>query len=231
MSDDEKQLGVEDVKRASRPSTTAALCNPAGYSYDSAESTVAHRVLLPMVVNLLRSETRGHRRVFDLGCGNGAVARHLADLGFTVTGVDPSEQGIGWARQADPSLDLHVGSAYDDLSGSFGRFPIVVSLEVVEHLYFPRKYARSVFDLLEPGGVAIISTPYHGYMKNLALALTNRMDQHFTALWDHGHIKFWSRRTLRGLLEEAGFREISFRRVGRIPMLAMSMIAVARKPR
>ncbi len=68
----------------------------------------------------------------------------------------------------------------------------MISLEVVEHLYFPRKFARTVYDLLEPGGTAIISTPYHGYWKNLVMALTGTMDAHFTALWDHGHIKFWS---------------------------------------
>lgn len=63
------------------------------------------------------------------------------------------------------------------------------------------------------------------------LAITGRMDAHLTALWDHGHIKFWSMRTLAILLEEAGFCDIRFERVGRIPALAKSMIAVARKPR
>lgn len=104
-----------------------------------------------------------------------------------------------------------------------------MSLEVVEHVYFPRKYVATLYDLLEPGGVAIISTPYHGYWKNLALALTGKMDDHFTALWDYGHIKFWSFKTLRLLLEEAGFRDISFQRIGRIPILAKSMLAIARK--
>ena len=78
--------------------------------------------------------------------------------------------------------------------------------------------------------MAIISTPYHGYWKNLALALSGRMDAHFTALWDHGHIKFWSRRTLGDLLREAGFVDIRFWRVGRVPALAKSMIVMARKP-
>jgi hypothetical protein len=45
--------------------------------------------------------------------------------------------------------------------------------------------------------------------------------------WDHGHIKFWSIKTLSVLLEEAGFKKIEFYRVGRLPLLAMSMIAVA----
>ena len=55
------------------------------------------------------------------------------------------------------------------------------------------------------------------------------MDRHFTALWEHGHIKFWSIATLAELLREAGFKDVRFLRVGRIPALAKSMIAIARK--
>ncbi len=75
-----------------------------------------------------------------------------------------------------------------------------------------------------------MSTPYHGYWKNLAMAVTGKLDAHFTALWDGGHIKFWSMRTLRALLEEAGFVDVEFTLVGRIKPLAKSMIAVARRP-
>lgn len=55
------------------------------------------------------------------------------------------------------------------------------------------------------------------------------MDAHFTALWDGGHIKFWSIATLGALLEEAGFTDLRFERVGRIPALAKSMICAARR--
>lgn len=57
------------------------------------------------------------------------------------------------------------------------------------------------------------------------------MDAHFTALWDHGHIKFWSIRTLGELLREAGFVDLRFVRVGRVPALAKAMIVMARRPR
>jgi len=148
-----------------------------------------------------------------------------------VTGVDPSIEGIQQAKAEFPNLKLENGSAYDDLAAIYGQFPVLLSLEVVEHVYAPRQYAKTAFDLLEPGGNAIISTPYHGYWKNLAMALSGKMDAHYTALWDHGHIKFWSMRTLGELLREAGFVDIRFERVGRLPTLAKSMIAIARKPK
>ncbi len=173
---------------------------------------------------------RDRRRVFELGCGNGAFSHELSRRDWTVTGIDPSQSGINEARKGGHG-EFHVASAYDDLASRFGTFPTVVSLEVVEHVYDPRKYTRTVYSLLEPGGVALISTPYHGYWKNLALALTGRMDAHFTALWDHGHIKFWSIATLNQLLTEVGFEVLRFHRVGRVSILAKSMIVVARRPR
>ena len=207
-----------------------------GYCYSHAELGHQHAYLLPTLFRLLDGfwlgdgHGDGQRRLFELGCGNGSVANVLAQRGWDVTGVDPSVEGIDQARAAYPGLRLECGSAYDDLASRYGQFPVVLSLEVVEHVYAPRDYARTVFDLLSPGGVAIVSTPYHGYWKNLALALTGRMDRHFTALWDHGHIKFWSMATLGELLREAGFADVRFERVGRVPALAKSMIALARRP-
>jgi 2-polyprenyl-3-methyl-5-hydroxy-6-metoxy-1,4-benzoquinol methylase len=163
-----------------------------GYHYTSAELNQSHDILLPTVLRLLGELPLPIKEkcLFELGCGNGIVAHELTRRGWDVTGVDPSEERIQQARETYPDLKLQNGSAYDDLSGKYGQFPVVLSLEVVEHVYAPRDYACTTFDLLSGGGTAILSTPYHGYYKNLALALTGRMDKHFTALWDHGHIKF-----------------------------------------
>ena len=195
-------------------------------AYHSEALGCAHEYLVPAVEDLVQRLRPG--RIFDLGCGNGSVANRLSRYA-PVTGVDISESGVRIANEAFPQLKVKVGSAYNNLSSLYGQFPLVVSLEVIEHLYDPRSFARNLFDLVEPGGSAVVSTPYHGYWKNLSLAVSGRFDRHFTALWDGGHIKFWSVRTLRALLAEAGFAPISFMRVGRIPTFAKSMIAVARK--
>ena len=206
-----------------------------GYIYKSSDFTGAHSYLLPALAKEVKaafhSQPDQPKRLFDLGCGNGSVAGYLHDIGYEVVGVDPSHEGIKIAGETRPDMRLEVGSAYDDLAKKYGRFACVYSLEVVEHVYAPRDYAATLFDLTEPGGTAIVSTPYHGYIKNLAMAVTGKLDAHFTVLWDHGHIKFWSIRTLTTLLQEAGFENIRFVRVGRVPMLAKSMIAIASRPK
>ncbi len=201
-----------------------------GYKFESAGPTWASQYLWTPMLATVRAELPNGGRIFEVGCGNGAAAQKLAELGYDVTGIDPSEGGIAIAQRDMPKAKLAVGSAYDDLASTYGTYPLVVSLEVVEHLFWPRKFATTVYDLLEPGGLAIISTPYHGYLKNLMLAVFDKFDSHWTPLWDGGHIKFWSERTLRTLLVETGFTEVRFLRAGRVPPLAKSMIALARKP-
>lgn len=197
-----------------------------GCEYQSGSYSCAHGYLLPAVERIVAAIKP--ERVFDLGCGNGVVANRLSKYA-PVTGVDISASGVRIAQQSFPHLNIHTGSVYDDLARQYGTFAIVVSLEVIEHLFDPRTYANRLFDLVKPGGIAVVSTPYHGYWKNLALALAGKFDDHFSALWDGGHVKFWSVKTLGVLLKEVGFCEVEFLRVGRIAPLAKSMIAIAHK--
>ena len=150
----------------------------------------------------------------------------LSKRGFDVTGVDTSASGIEHAQASFPHVRCEVGSVYEDLAARFGSFDLVVSLEVIEHCLEPRAFAKTFLSLIARGGVGFLSTPYHSYLKNVALAVSGKMDSHFTALWDGGHIKFFSVKTLDTLLREAGAQQVRFERVGRIPQLAKWMIAV-----
>jgi 2-polyprenyl-3-methyl-5-hydroxy-6-metoxy-1,4-benzoquinol methylase len=201
----------------------------ASYEYRDTAPTWANAYLWPVLKDILAQQIFSPRRAFDLGCGSGATANMLSDLGFDVTGVDLSETGITLGRQSFPHLKLHIGNVYDDLAEIYGQFPLVVSLEVIEHCYDPRRFAKTFYDLISVGGLGVLSTPYHGYVKNLALALTGKWDKHLTVLWPGGHIKFFSPATLRSLLVEAGFKGIRIIRVGRLSPLAKSMIAVVCK--
>ncbi|HEV7765457.1 MAG TPA: hypothetical protein VGQ76_10680 [Thermoanaerobaculia bacterium] len=80
--------------------------------------------------------------------------------------------------------------------------------------------------MLAPGGIGIISTPYHGYLKNLAVVASGRFDRHFDPLWEGGHLKFFTLAKLHELFEESGFTRYELHRVGRVPLLAKSVLAV-----
>lgn len=197
------------------------------YGWDSTAEKCSQAYLAGPVEAALRNA--GAARILDLGCGNGAFSHHLQRSGYRVLGCDADAGGIALARQGDSGAEFRQFSVYDDPQslGTAG-FDAVVATEVVEHLFHPSALPRFAAAVLKPGGRLVVTTPYHGYLKNLLLSLAGKWDSHHTALWDGGHIKFWSRRTLTQLLEANGFEVIGFAGAGRGYGLWKSMVVTAR---
>lgn len=189
--------------------------------------TPAHAYLVPKVLSLVPP---GARRIVDVGCGNGFLAGVLASHGYEVVGVEPSLDGLAQARAAHPAVRFEQGLVDLQLAERIGGdFDVVIATEVIEHLTAPRELLRLGARLLRPGGRMLVSTPYHGYLKNLALSVSGAWDGHFDVGWDGGHIKFFSASTLRKMLLECGFDAVEFAYAGRTVWLWKSMIAVALK--
>lgn len=200
------------------------------FVWDVDGNTHSHDLLLQPVLRALTPHQP--KRLLDLGCGNGAFTRVLAQQGYLVDGCDGSSSGLDIARRNNPDLQFwqHDFSHVWPNERS-GLYDAVVSTEVIEHLLLPRGLLHAAMQALRPGGVLVLSAPYHGYLKNLALAVTGQFDQHWHPLRDFGHIKFFSRATLTALVRECGFVDIQYATAGRIPVLAKSMIVSGSKPK
>lgn len=201
------------------------------YGFESATPSHVHAGISRAIFQLAALLAPG-TRVLDIGCGPGVLCGDFQRRGCQVVGVDLSESGITLARQTFPGCRFELLGVNEVSLDRLGEAPfdLVVSTEVVEHLYAPRQLTRAAYDALRPGGHFIVTTPYHGYLKNLGIALANHWDVHADPLWDGGHVKLFSRRTLGKLLTEAGFRDLRFRGVGRVPYLWMSMVFAGVKP-
>jgi 2-polyprenyl-3-methyl-5-hydroxy-6-metoxy-1,4-benzoquinol methylase len=189
-----------------------------------------HRHFLPKIFDLA-GPLRPGLRVLDVGCGNGYTCGEFIRRGCDVVGIDLSEQGLAWARRTYPEGRFELLSAESDILSHLNvpPFDLIVSTEVVEHLYAPRRWAAACYNALSSRGMFICTTPYHGYLKNLAIALLGKWDRHANPLWDGGHIKLWSRSSLSSLLQDVGFEEIRIQGAGRMPGLWMTMVASAVK--
>ena len=108
-----------------------------------------------------------------------AAAMARSSLSFrTATGElhgsDLSPTGIEIARKTFPNINFFLAdgqSLYSDFLTTVGPVDVVISTEVIEHVYDPRGFLRNCYDLLKPGGIIILTTPYHGYTSRIFSSL------------------------------------------------------------
>lgn len=200
------------------------------YGWASSEGPHSCDYISPEVLTILKKLSAV--RIADIGSGNGKLCSQMFDKGFDVVGIEADAEGAQIASANYPEIPFYKMAVEDSTNPLLARekpFDTVVSTEVIEHLYLPHLLPIFAHKILTDNGHLIITTPYHGYLKNLALSLFGKWDDHFTVLWPGGHIKFWSRRTLTTMLEKHGFEVIGFSGVGRVAFLWKSMIVIAKK--
>jgi 2-polyprenyl-3-methyl-5-hydroxy-6-metoxy-1,4-benzoquinol methylase len=200
---------------------------PLDYGYTHTHPTWDHSIILPPIVQALR-HMPPNGALLDIGCGNGALLAEIRTLGsWNLCGIEMSESAVSLAR--GQGFDVRLGDATVDPATLFEphTFDLIISAEVIEHVYDPRALLGQARTLLRPQGRLVLTTPYHGYLKNLFIAMLGKSDSHFNPLWDCGHIKFWSRATLSAALAEATFHKIEFYGAGRFPYLWKSMVLTA----
>lgn len=197
------------------------------YVYEAGTATADHAVLLPALLDALKAA--GARRVLDLGCGNGSLTKRVIASGYEVVGTEMSESGLDFARANNPGVEFFQQDISDPLPPEWhGVFDTVLCAEVIEHLLLPREVFHRAREATGGKGQLIVTTPYHGYLKNLAIAATGKFDKHYMVHIDYGHIKFFSVPTLTAMTRECGWEPLRWGYAGRIKPLAMSMLMTAR---
>ncbi len=93
--------------------------------------------------------------------------------------------------------------------------------EVIEHVADVAPWLSEVRRVLRPRGRLLLTTPQHGPLTLLRLAASRRrFAEHFEPRSDH--VRFYSRRTLRALLDDLGFDVVQLR-VRRATILARAV--------
>ncbi|MBK9167386.1 MAG: glycosyltransferase [Bryobacterales bacterium] len=151
-------------------------------------------------------EVGANQAVLDVGCGEGMIAERLAAQGNRVTGIDilerprlveSMEQYIrcDLMQGLEPALDLLDRPSFDK----------VLLMDVIEHLPRPEAILRVCRNLLGPNGQVIVSVPNVANITVRAMLLLGRFDYADRGILDRTHLRFFTRRTARRLLEECGY--------------------------
>ena len=169
-------------------------------------------------------------RVLDVGCGEGWFASELARAGARVVGIDVAEEPLLRACARDPRLDLRLVDGDGPWPVEDASCDAVWAGETIEHVADTAGWLSEARRVLVPGGRLLLSTPAHGRMRVLALALSRRaFEAHFDPRADH--LRFYTRSGLTELLGEFGFQEVSVRAAAGPPGARRRLLARAVRSR
>lgn len=147
-------------------------------------------------------------RVLDLGCGTGAIGRHLAqrDDGAVIDGLTLS------AREAELAAPhyrrVEIANLDDaDLTQLFdrGAYDAIVCADVLEHVHDSARVLRQCHDLLAPAGRMLLSIPNTAYAGLIAELMCGEFRYRDEGLLDATHVRFFTRRTLQRFLHQCGY--------------------------
>jgi len=139
-------------------------------------------------------------KIVDLGCSNGGLLKELMLLGYkNVTGIDPSAACVAITKD-EVGCECYQYSLYN-IPESIGKFDVVISTHVLEHLLDVRSAINIFSKLLNPGGYVYIECPNAANYKEVIHAPL----QEFNA----EHINHFTETAFQNLMEDFGFEKIT----------------------
>ena len=149
------------------------------------------------------------KTALDVGCGAGLLAEPLCRMGATVTAVDAAPELIEVAVAHAEGQGLAIDYRAVGVEAVQGKFDLVTSMEVIEHVAEPQAFIDSLAARLADGGLMILSTPNRtAWSKLLTITLAESFGQ--IPKGTHDFDKFIDPESMRGLLAHAGLEVIDF---------------------
>lgn len=146
------------------------------------------------------------KKVLDIGCGSGGLAKILQAKDKTVFGVDISSTALD---QAKPYLydSFCFDVQRDDWPAELmeQNFDLIIASEVIEHIFQPSDFLEKTKLLMGREGSLVITTPNFLFWKNRFKMLFGKFRYEQKGLLDFGHIRFFTLKTVREIFNKAGF--------------------------
>jgi ubiquinone/menaquinone biosynthesis C-methylase UbiE len=166
--------------------------------------------------------------IVDVGCGNGEIIKemHFINPKARYIGLDVSNIALAKASTSLPGVEfikIIDGHSFPlpDASVDF-----IFASEVIEHVYDTEMAFLEMARIVRPGGCLLITTPYHGFLKNL-LIVSFTFDRHFDPTGPH--VRFFSRRSLLTCLRKVGLEPLVYGYFGRFWPIPHCIFVLAKR--
>lgn len=150
--------------------------------------------------------------VLDVGCGSGATACKLIELGVKeVTGIDVNAGIAG--RAAKYCRNVLVGDLETmKLEIPDGQFDVILMADILEHLRAPYQTVRRLIPLLKSNGSFLISIPNVTYYHVLMMLCRGRWEYAERGIMDETHLRFFTRKTFLEQIGKLGLQLVELKR-------------------
>jgi ubiquinone/menaquinone biosynthesis C-methylase UbiE len=177
------------------------------------------------LIEYLEKRSKGSR-ILDIGCQSGWLCDHLHNLGYVPFGVDIEEDLINNGKRKYPHIDFRVGDAEINIPFQNEYFDYVFAGDIIEHVRYTDRFIHELNRVMKQNGVLILTTPYHGVIKNILIAII-KYEMHYNP--EFPHYRYYTVKSLTDVLIKRGFKVETIKLLGPLPFLANSIFMAAKK--
>jgi 2-polyprenyl-6-hydroxyphenyl methylase/3-demethylubiquinone-9 3-methyltransferase len=166
------------------------------------------------------------QKILDIGCQSGHFCGELKKLGHEPYGVEIETQLVDNALTKYKDISFQVCDCEKTIPFNDCYFDTVWAGEVIEHIASTDAFINEINRILKVGGHFVLSTPMHNRLKSTYISLF-RFEKHFDP--EFPHYRFYTIKSLNEVLTKRGFEIINIKYLGRIPIIANTMLITAKK--
>ncbi len=149
--------------------------------------------------------------ILDVGAAQGFLGQLLQSRGAQSRGltIDAIEPNAEWAEKARPFYRNVYATTVEDAPLQLGTYRVVVCADVLEHVQHPDRVLESLKKTATDDAIFIVSLPNVAHGAVRLMLLFGFFPQMERGVLDKTHLHFWTLKTARDLLENAGLKVLN----------------------
>ncbi|WP_415249769.1 class I SAM-dependent methyltransferase [Sulfurimonas sp.] len=173
------------------------------YIFPASKEIRREKIFIPRVNQVLKAckeKNIATTNILEIGAGYGLFLEEMSkrDIFKKIVGIEASDSLH--KRSIEMGFDVYNG-IFEELDIN-DTFDVIVSFEVIEHIFDPKSVLKKIFHLLDKNGMLVMTFPnYNGFDISTLMDASDSVEME--------HLNYFNEKSIKILLEEIGFQDIS----------------------